>query len=567
MATVQKYGADARAALLSGVEQLNKAVCVTLGPGGHNVLFRHMGALISTKDGVTVAREINLPGVFESIGADLIKGAAGQTVDEAGDGTTTATLLAYRIFEAGCEAIEDGAEPTQLVRGIEKARTAIVGDYDAKGKKFKGGILERFTVPCSPELAYQAARISANGDDAIADVVSRAVLQVGVDGALTIGNSNSQDHVLEVAEGMQVQSGMTHPYFVTDPQRNRCAYDDVTVLLVNRRISTGEEARNILTSGIKTAQAKGRAVALLVLCDDIDPEALGVFIQNKVKQDGTPPIASVVVRTPLWGEARRDLLEDIGMLVEAKRIENPKGKSFESLTASDWGFAQRVVINGVGDAGKMVITAAPMSDFRRTEKFEPYLAQIKAIIANEDQRPDQIDVAKGRYAALTGGVAVIKVGGTSANSVTEIKFRVEDAIHATRAAVSDGVVPGGGSALLYAKELFMGSTPCDPTETKDEARGMDLLASILDIPAGQIASNAGYKADEVIANIREYAEGQGSFVGGFDASTGQYIPNMIAHGIVDPLRVVRAALNAAVSAAATTLLRCECVIGFDATTK
>lgn len=558
MPNTQVYGAEARQLMLKGIEKLNRAVSVTLGPAGRTVLFRHMGALISTKDGVTVAHEVSLADPIESIGADLVKGAARQTVDEAGDGTTTATLLSYAIYKKGVETLQSGhAEPVKLVRGIEKAVKLIVGDYDAKAKKFSGGILEQFAVPCSEELAFNAAKISANGDEAVARVVSQAVLKVGVDGALTIGNSNSQEHILETVDGIQIDSGFTHPYFITDPQRNRVAYDNVTVVLINRRISTAKEAESILEHAIKASQARGRAVSILILCDDIDNEALALIVKNRVKTD-SPQIPVVVVRTPLWGDARRDLLEDIAVLTEAKRIESPKGKHYEGLSASDFGVAARVVVTG----SKTIITAQPMTDDYKAKKFDPHVAQLKATIADESMRPDQIDAAKKRYANVTGGVAVIKVGGTSANSVEETKFRVEDAIHATRAAVSDGVVPGGGSALLFAgKKAF--SSPHDPTESKDELLGFNILLDVLEEPMKQIAKNAGFDGKEIVDQVLEHLEELGANRNGFNAADGEYLDDMIAEGIVDPLRVVRAALNAAGSVAATTLLKTECVLGHD----
>ena len=497
MANTQEYGKEARAKLLAGVEKLNKAVSVTLGPAGRTVLFRHQNAVISTKDGVTVAREINLADVFESIGADLIKGAAGQTVDEAGDGTTTATLLAHAIFAAGCDAINAGVEPTKLVKGIEKAVSAIIGDYDAKSRKYNGGILEQFSVPCDERLAFEAAKISANGDEKIAKVVSEAVLKCGIDGALTIGNSHSKDHVLEVVDGMQVDAGMVHPYFVNDPQKNRCVLENVTVLMLNRRLSTADEAGSVLEQGIKAATKEGRAVNLLIFCDDIDPEALNVILKNRLKQD--MPIPSVIVRTPLWADARQGILEDLAVITGGKRIESPKGKHMESLVASDFGFAEKVVVTGT----KTIITAEPMSAFYAEKTFDPHVAQIKAMTQDESLRADQIDAAKKRLAALTGGVAVIKVGGTSMNDVTETKFRVEDAIHATRAAVADGVVPGGGSALLFAREAYRIQflAPFDPTETNAEAVGVDLLLGVLSRPMEQIAANAGYKGELIIGEV------------------------------------------------------------------
>ena len=551
MPNSQLYGKDARLALLAGATKLNKAVAVTLGPAGRWNLFRHMGVVFSTKDGVTVAKEIQLSDPFESQGADLIKNAAGQTVNEAGDGTTTAVLLTHAIFKAGCDAIDAGAEPVQLVRGIERAKTVIVGDYDAKAKKFQGGILETLAVPCSPELAFQAARISANGDDAVARVVSEAILKIGVDGALTIGDSHSPDHVLEVVDGMQIAAGYAHPYFITDVQRNRAAYDNVTVALIDRRVSSAKEAGGILQAAIKAAVKESRAVAILLIVDDIDPEALQVILHNKLKQE--LPIPVVVVRAPLWGDARRDLFEDIGLLSSAKRIEAPKGKDYEMLAHSDFGFLERIVVT----ASKTILTAAPYSDFYRQNKVEPYLDRIKTLVADEGLRPDERDAARNRLAALTGGVAVIKVGGTSADAVQETKFRVEDAIHATRAAVSDGVVPGGGSALLFAR--VMAATVPTNAITKSEETGEELLYGILDAPLLQIVKNAGYEPAEALDDVEQRETKTNSHRSGFDASTGLLVDDMIACGIVDPLRVVRAALNAA-AAAASILIKCECLI-------
>jgi chaperonin GroEL len=406
------------------------------------------------------------------------------------------------------------------------------------------------SVPCSPELAFQAAKISANGDDAVAKVVSDAILKIGVDGALTIGESHSPDHVLEVVEGMQIAAGYAHPYFITDVQRNRAAYDNVTVCLIDRRVSSANEATGILTAAIKASQKAQRALAILLIVADIDPEALQHILKNKLKQES--PIPIVVVRAPLWGDARRDLFEDIGILSSADRIEGPQGKDYDGLLGSSFGFLERVVVT----ASKTIITAPPHSDFYREKWLTPYLDRIKTLIADEGLRPDERDAAKGRLAALTGGVAVIKVGGTSADAVQETKFRVEDAIHATRAAVSDGVVPGGGSALLFAN--LIASKSIIEATTTSELQGMNLIYGILSKPMGQIAANAGHESDDVIEMVAEGWE-EGDVRCGFDAATGKLIPDMIAVGIVDPLRVVRAALNAACSAAGV-LLKTEAII-------
>jgi chaperonin GroEL len=356
--------------------------------------------------------------------------------------------------------------------------------------------------------------------------------------------------VLEVVDGMQLDAGYAHPYFITDVQRNRAAYDNVTVSLINRRVSSANEATGIMAAAIKAAQKASRALAILLIVDDIDPEALAHILKNRLKQDN--PIPIVVVRAPLWGDARRDLFEDIGLLSGAKRIESPAGKDYDQLSNSDFGFLERIVVT----ASKTILTAAPYSDFYRAGKVEPYLSRIKTLVADEGLRPDERDAARNRLAALTGGVAVIKVGGTSADSVQETKFRVEDAIHATRAAVSDGVVPGGGSALLFSRNMAR-SVPTDAI-TKSEEDGEDLLYRILSAPFRQIIDNAGYEWEPALAHVEEIERDTQTHRCGFDAATGMLVDDMIAAGIVDPLRVVRAALNAA-AAAAGIMLKTGCI--------
>lgn len=561
MANTQLYGAEARTALLAGVTKLNDAVKVTLGPAGRTVLFRHQNMVISTKDGVTVAREINLSDPYESIGADLVKAAAGQTVDEAGDGTTTSTLLTHAIFEAGCKAIQDGAEPTQLVRGIQACAKAMVGDYDGEAKKFKGGVLEGFSVPCTPELAFNAARISSNGDEAIARVIADTVLKVGVEGDIQIGDSYSHEHAVEIAEGMGIDSGFAHPFFINDP-RNRAILSNAQVVVINRRISTATEVVNIMKLVANHCKTENLVFNLFIVADDFDPEAIGQFLHHrKPEQQGGNGLNIVAVRAPLWKDARRDLLEDLCLITGATRVENPQGKAYETLSRKAIGSAERVV----STVNRTTITAGAGEDEDKQERIAAYLSALKVIIDDPTLRPDQIDAAKKRYAALTGGVAVIKVGGTSANAVTETKFRVEDALHACRAAVADGVVPGGGSALLFAGRAEIS---WDEDFSDSGLTGIEIIRQALINPARQIAANAGYKGDEVVNNLLERALG-GQIIGmkstlhGFDASTGQYVDDMIAAGIVDPLRVVRAALNAAASAAGSILLKTECVIAHD----
>jgi chaperonin GroEL len=551
MANNQEYGAEARAAILAGVTKLNSAVRVTLGPAGRNVLFRHMGIVLSTKDGVTVAREIQLADPFESIGADLVKAAAGQTVDEAGDGTTTATLLTHAIFEAGCKAIEEGAEPTQLCKGIEKAVAAIVGEYDPKQRKYQGGILESFAVPCSPELAFKAARISSNGDEAIAKVVSDAVLRIGVDGALTIEDSQTPDHILEFVEGLKIATGYDHPYYINDSVKPKAVIRGATVLIVNRPINTSVEVEQLLKKAAAYCEAHTRQFALLVIADDYTPEARARFLYQKQKEGHQ----IICVRAPLWADARRDQLDDICLVTGAKRIESPAGKSYETLGRDVFGYAAQVETT----QHHTTITTPKMEEGDK-KRFDEYIERLKAMTSDSDLRPDQIDAAKSRLAALQGGVAVIKVGGTSPGAVQETKFRVEDAIHACRAAVSEGVVPGGGSALLFAGASWHGVGEDYPLN------GYDLLLSVLSKPLEQIAANAGFQNIDLTVKELIGTFEAGNRTGGLDATKGAIVGDMIAAGIVDPLRVVRAALNAAASAACI-LLKTECVIAQDETTR
>lgn len=570
MAITIKTGKEARAEILSGATQLNQVVSSSLGPAGRWTLFRHGNMVVLSKDGVTLANEVNLPGVYESMGADRLKGAARQAVNEAGDGTTTAVLLAHAILEAGHKAIEAGAEPVKLTRGIERARKAIVGDYDEKKRKFAGGILESLAIPCTPELAFQAARISANGDDTIAKAVSEVVLKVGVDGDVTISNSYSTDHAVEFQEGLSFNSGWAHPIFINEPERNRTVLDNVLVLVLNRHLNTAEEVMNLmrkaLTRATKEESGDNQPFAILIIADEFTPEALRQLVIHRQpaamdprtgKNVGGDGLNIVAVRAPLFKDARRDMLEDICLLTKATRIENPAGKSYENLAPSVFGIAERVTVT----QQKTIITAGTSDAVYRTSTIEPYLARLKAMSEDTSLRTEEISALKSRLAALTGGVAVIKVGGTSVNEVEKLKFQVEDAIHATRAAVSEGVVPGGGSALLFAKEAAADVDDDSLLEDSDESRGYVLLLDCLSKPIRQIALNAGYDGENIAQAVQNANHGPAANDrNGFDASTGLYPADMFAAGIVDPLRVVRSSLNAAASEACLLLLT-EVVLG------
>jgi chaperonin GroEL len=562
MPITMKTGKEARAEILSGVKQLNEAVSSSLGPAGRWTLFRHGPMVVLTKDGVTIANEINLPGVYESMGADRMKGAARQAVNESGDGTTTAVLLGHAIYEAGCKAIDAGAEPVKLTRGIQRAVKAIVGDYEPAKKKFSGGILETLAIPCTPELAFQAARISANGDDAIAKAVAEVVLKVGVDGDVTIANSFSQEHSVEFQEGMGINTGLVHPGFVNDAYRNRTVLEKAMVLVINRQISTAVEVVNIMKKAANKSKSDNVPFALLVIADEYTPEALGQFLHHRKPQNlGGDGLEVAIVRAPLWKDDRRDLLEDICLLTRGTRVENPQGKAFDQISVNAFGMAERVIVT----QSRTTITAVLADDDYPQDVIEPYLSRLTTMSEDTSLRPDQISNLKARLAALTGGVAVIKVGGTSVNDVEKLKFQVEDAIHATRAAVADGVVPGGGSALLFARDFA--AVLDDLTGDKAEIEGYRLLLGCLIKPVQQIAANAGI-LDDVVQEIQERDDLLRGMDNGYksaarcglDASSGEYLDNMIEAGIVDPLRVVRSSLNAAASEACLLLLT-EVVLG------
>lgn len=571
MAITIKTGKEARAEILSGATQLNQVVSSSLGPAGRWTLFRHGPMVVLSKDGVTLANEVNLPGVYESMGADRLKGAARQAVDEAGDGTTTAVLLGHAILEAGHKAIEAGAEPVKLTRGIDRARKAIVGDYDQQHKKFKGGILESMAIPCTPELAFQAARISANGDDEIAKVVSETVLKVGADGDVTFNKSFSQHHEVEFQEGLGFNSGWAHPIFINDPQRNRAILSNVLVLVLNRHLNTADEVLNIMRKAAARATREesgdNEPFAILIIADEFTPEALRQLVMHRQpaqidprtgKNVGGDGLNIVAVRAPLFKDARRDLLDDICLLTKATRIENPQGKNYENLPASSFGLAEQVSVT----QSRTTITAGLADKEYRASTIEPYLARLRAMEEDTSLRPDEVSNIKGRIAALTGGVAVIKIGGTSDNEVEKLRFQVEDALHATRAAVSEGVVPGGGSALLFAREASVELDDLsDMLSDSDEATGYILLLDCLSKPIQQIALNAGYDGTKIAQQVKEANEGPAANDrNGFDASTGLFPSNMFEAGIVDPLRVVRSSLNAAASEACLLLLT-EVVLG------
>jgi chaperonin GroEL len=529
--------------MLRGVEILNDAVQVTMGPAGRLVIFRHFGGVISTKDGVTVAREVQLSDPWEAMGADMAKGAAGQTVDIAGDGTTTAILLTHALFKSGVEAIEAGEDPVHLSRGMIAAMEQIVGKFDPKTKKFTGGYLETLAVAATPEMAYHVAKISANGDEAIAKVVSEAVLAVGPDGAISMANSPTPEHSFEKADGLQLDCDLLSGYFVNDPQRNRVVFDEAMVLILNRRLSTQHEALGIVQTAIDFARDKNHVLNLVVIADDVDKEALGFFVKNRVENN----IPVAVIQAPGWGDARRELLDDLRLLIGGERIEKVPGENYKDLLYKQFGRAARVVLY----PKKAVFTAREIPTFYKKEVMDPYLAKLRAAAEDTTQHPADVDRLKGRLAALSGGVAVVKVGGSSGDEVKEARFRVEDAIHATRAAMAEGVVPGGGNALL---ECVSTPIPMTLIENKPPSFlvGINIVLDALEQPYRRILTNAAIPIPD--------PEGEGFYP--INAATGIACEDMIGAGIVDPLKVVRSALMAA-TAHATLMLKTETIMALE----
>lgn len=529
--------------MLDGVEKLNNAVQVTMGPGGRLVIFRHFGGVISTKDGVTVAREVNLSDPYEAMGADMAKGAAAQAVDAAGDGTTTAILLTYSLFKAGVEAIERGEDPVHVSRGMQAATEKIVGKFDPKTKKFSGGFLETLAVKATPEMAYHVAKISANGDEAIAKVVSDAVLAVGPEGAISMANSPTPDHSFEKADGLQLECKLTHPGFINDPGKNRVIFDDAMVLILNRRLSTQHEAFGIVQKAIAMAEHKKRVLNLVIVADDVDNEALAFCVKNRLENH----IPMAVVTAPGWGDARRDLLDDLALVLNGERIDKPQGENYKDLVFKQFGTAARVVLY----PQKAVFTANQLQTVYQKEEMEPYITRLRAASEDTTLHPADVDRLKSRLAALAGGVAVVKVGGTSADDVKEARFRVEDAIHATRAAMAEGVVPGGGNALL---ECVSVPFPVDEMrkQTGSYLAGVNIVLDALEQPYRRILENAAIPIPDP-ASIGFYP---------INAATGQREDDLIGAGIVDPLKVVRSALNAATSHA-TLMLKTETIMAVE----
>jgi chaperonin GroEL len=513
MAKTIVTGENSRQSILRGVNALADAVKITLGPKGRNaVIEKKFGAPIITKDGVTVAKEIELKDPLENMGAQMVREVASKTSDVAGDGTTTATVLAQAIFREGVKTVAAGASPTALKRGIDKAVEVAVEEIKKLHKDVKG------------DMIAQVGTISANNDKQIGGIIAEAMKKVGKDGVITVEESKTMETTLEVVEGMQFDRGYLSPYFVTDPERMECVLEDARILIHEKKISSMKDLLPLL-EGI----AKG-GKPLLIIAEDVEGEALATLVVNKLR--GTLQCAAV--KAPGFGDRRKAMLEDIAVLTGGKAITEDLGIKLENVKIEDLGRAKKVTIDK--DNTTIVEGAGKASE------IEGRVKQIRQQIENTTSDYDR-EKLQERLAKLVGGVAVIKVGAATETELKEKKARVEDAMHATRAAVEEGIVPGGGTALLRCLTAIEKLKLQD-----DEAVGAGIVKRALEEPARQIAHNAGFEGAVVIGKIRDSKDENY----GFNADTGEYV-DLVKAGVIDPAKVARLALQNAASIAGLML--------------
>ena len=505
-----KFGDSARVKMLQGVNILADAVKVTLGPKGRNVVLdKSFGAPTVTKDGVSVAKEIELEDKFENMGAQMLKQVASQTSDEAGDGTTTATVLAQSIVNEGHKSVAAGMNPMDLKRGIDKAIASAVA------------FVEELSVPCADDNTIaQVGTISANGDKDVGGIIAEAMQKVGKEGVITVEEGNGIDNELDVVEGMQFDRGYLSPYFVTNQDSMTTELDNPFILLHDKKISNIRDMLPLLEAVAKAGRP------LLIIAEDIEGEALATLVVNNLR--GT--VKAAACKAPGFGDRRKAMLEDIAILTGGTVISEEVGLSLEGATVEDLGTAKKVTLNKdnttiVDGAGDQKAIQARVNQIR---------AQIEDTSSDYDREKLQERVAK-----LAGGVAVIKVGAGSEIEMKEKKARVEDALHSTRAAVKEGIVPGGGVALVRALDSLVKLQG----DNDDQNVGINIVRKAFEAPLRQIVTNAGEEASVIVAKIRE---GKGSY--GFNAANGEY-GDMIEMGILDPAKVTRTALQAAGSVA------------------
>ena len=512
------YGEQSRQAILRGVNQLADAVKVTLGPKGRNVVLdKKFGSPTITKDGVTVAKEIDLKDPLENMGAQMVREVASKTSDTAGDGTTTATVLAQAIYREGARNVVAGANPMELKRGIEKAVEAMTAEIKKMAKPVKGNMIA------------QVGTISANSDETIGKIIAEAMEKVGKDGVITVEEARTLETTLDVVEGMQFDRGYLSPYFVTDPERMEVVLENPVILIHEKKISSMKDLLPVLEQVARLGRP------LLIIAEDIEGEALATLVVNKLR--GTLQVAAV--KAPGFGDRRKAMLEDIAILTGGKAITEDLGVKLENIKLEDLGKAKKVtidkdnttIVEGVGDAKAIE-------------------GRVKQIRVQVDETTSDYDREKlqERLAKLVGGVAVIKVGAATETEMKEKKARVEDAMHATKAAVEEGIVPGGGVALIRASKA-LDSLKLDG----DQAVGLQIIRRAIEEPSRWIANNAGHEGSIVVAKLKE---GKGDE--GFNAATDTY-EDLVKAGVIDPAKVVRNALQNA-SSIASLLLTTEALV-------
>ncbi len=520
MAKQLLFSDDARREILKGVEQLARAVKVTLGPKGRNVVLdKKFGSPTITKDGVTVAKEIELKDPYQNLGAELVKEVASKTSDVAGDGTTTATVLAEAIYREGLKNVTAGVNPMSLKRGIDSAVEAVVKEL----KKLSKPIKDRKEVA-------QVATIAANSDVTIGDLIAEAMEKVGKDGVITVEEAKSMATTLEVVEGMQFDQGYLSPYFATDTDRMECTLEDPYILIHEKKISALKDLLPLLEKIARSGKP------LLIIAEDLEGEALATLVVNRIR--GT--LACCAVKAPGYGDRRKSMLEDIAVLTGGKAITEELGLKLENLDISELGRAKRVRINK--DNTTMVEGAG------KTGEITARINQIKKQISETDSDYDR-EKLQERLAKLVGGVAVINVGAATETEMKEKKARVEDALHATRAAVEEGIVPGGGVGLIRAA-VALDKLKLD---NSDEQIGVEIIRKALEAPIRQLAENAGLEGSVVVQRVKAEKGNKG-----FDVNKNEYV-DMIEAGILDPAKVSRCALENA-SSIAGLLLTTETLI-------
>jgi len=516
------FNEDARSKILKGVEKLARAVKVTLGPKGRNVVLdKKWGSPTVTKDGVTVAKEVELEDKFENMGAQMVREVASKTSDIAGDGTTTATVLAESIYREGLKYVTAGASPINIQRGILKATESIIDNLQKLSRKVKD----------RSEIA-NVATISANGDSSIGEIIAEAMDKVGKDGVITVEEAKSLETILDVVEGMQFDKGYLSPYFSTDTQTLECVLEDPYILINEKKISNMRELLPILE---KVAQS-GRA--LLIIAEDLEGEALATLVVNKIR--GTLKVCAV--KAPGFGDRRKEMLKDLAILTGGRCITEDLGIKLENITIDDLGKAKRVAIDKDN-------TTIVEGDGKKTD-IQGRISQIRNQIEETTSDYDR-EKLQERLAKLAGGVAVIKVGAATETEMKEKKARVEDALHATRAAVEEGIVPGGGVALIRCQK-FLEKVE---VENEDQQMGVNIVKRAIEEPLRQLSANAGLEGSIVVEKVKAEKGNRG-----LNVASGEYV-DLVESGIIDPTKVTRSALQNAASIAGllltTEALICE----------